>query len=73
MEQPASFRWVAPPESRPAPLNFDLNVSTTEGGCIHTLTTLGAQILSREIVLTKDEKVRQALIDMGWTPPQQTL
>lgn len=69
----ASFRWVAPPESRPTPVNFDVSVSTTEDGCIHTLTTLGMQILSREIVLTKDEKVRQALIDMGWTPPQQTL
>lgn len=72
MEQPASFRWVAPPVSSQATIKFDVNVSTTGDGCIHTLTTLGAQILSREIAQTKDEKVRQALIGMGWTPPPAT-
>ncbi len=49
---------------------LDVQTSFTNDGLIKQTTEIGGQII-RTVINTQDEQIRNALIGLGWTPPEQ--
>ncbi len=53
-------------------ISGDLILQETTGPYIDWRTN-AREIIAREVMNTKDQQIREALIKMGWTPPKDAL
>ncbi|PJF38640.1 MAG: hypothetical protein CUN55_16695 [Phototrophicales bacterium] len=51
-------------------LKYAVKYKTDDKGYIHLLEELQGQLV-RTVINTRDQAVREALIELGWTPPEE--
>ncbi len=61
----------APMESNIKPNNsYNIKTTVCENGEIEQVLSLRKRDISRWIIDTRDEQIREGLIKLGWTPPE---